>query len=103
MSTNKKEWNIRHNQKSNKSNSKTDIAKKSGVPKKVLDKVFDRGIGAYKTNPESVRKNVKSKEQWAYARVYSFVNKLEGNRKLNHDKDLVKQIPKYKNKDISKL
>lgn len=30
-----------------------------------------------------------SKEQWAMARVYSFVNKIEGRRKLNHYTDLV--------------
>jgi hypothetical protein len=58
--------------------------------------VYDRGIGAYKTQPKSVRlkgsfvKNVDaplskklSKEQWATARVYSFIN---GNPK--HDNDL---------------
>ena len=28
----------------------------------------------YKTNPKSVRPNVKSKEQWAYARVYASIN-----------------------------
>jgi hypothetical protein len=70
----------------------------SDVPISILQEVYDRGIGAYKTNPESVRlkgsyvKNVKapmskklSKEQWAMARVYSF---LTGNPK--HDNDLRK-------------
>lgn len=69
---------------------------------KILNEVYDRGAGAYESNPQSVRmkgtykKNVKapmskklSKEQWSYARIYSFVNKLEGKRKLNHDLDLV--------------
>jgi len=68
----------------------------SGVPLDILQEVYNRGIGAYKTNPESVRmkgtfkKGVKapmsqklSKEQWAMARVYSF---LDGNPK--HDQDL---------------
>ena len=32
---------------------------------KILDEIFDRGVGAYKTNPKSVRPNVKSPEQWA--------------------------------------
>lgn len=36
-------------------------------------KIYNKGIGAYKTNPSSVRPNVKSKEQWAQARVYSAV------------------------------
>ena len=50
-----------------------DIARLSGFPKKALQEVYNRGIGAYKTNPESVRPQVQSKEQWAFARVYSFV------------------------------
>lgn len=101
--TNKDEWNKRHKFKKGESHSKTEISKVSKVPKKVLDDVYDRGVGAFKTNPSSVRPNVKSKEQWAMGRVYSFVNKLEGKKKLNHDKDLVPKIPKYKNKNINKL
>jgi hypothetical protein len=53
----------------------SDIAKLSGFPKAALQEVYNRGIGAFKTNPESVRPQVKSKEQWAFARVYSFVMK----------------------------
>jgi len=92
--TNKEEWNKRHGQPKDKSNSKRDISKISKIPIKILDEVYDRGVGAYKTNPSSVRPQVKSKEQWAYARVYSFVNKLEGKRKLNHDTDLADKIKK---------
>ncbi len=92
--TNKEEWNKRHGQAKGKSNSKAEISKISKVPMKILNEVFDRGVGAYKTNPSSVRPQVKSKEEWAYARVYSFVNKLEGKRKLNHDTDLADKIKK---------
>lgn len=73
-----------------------ELSKFAGVPISTLQVVYNRGIGAYKTNPESVRllgsfeKNVDapmsmklSKEQWAMARVYSF---LDGNPK--HDNDL---------------
>ena len=73
-----------------------ELAGISSVPLKKLQEVYDRGIGAYKTNPASVRlkgsyiKGVNapmskklSKEQWAMARVYSF---LDGNPK--HDNDL---------------
>ena len=38
-----------------------------------MQQIYNKGIGAYKTNPSSVRPNVKSKEQWAMARVYSSV------------------------------
>jgi hypothetical protein len=37
--------------------------------------VYNKGVGAYKTNPQSVRPSVKSPEQWAMGRVYSFVMK----------------------------
>jgi len=53
--------------------------------------VFERGIGAYKTNPASVRPNVSSPEQWAYARVNSFLFALRNGRYQGgkHDTDLL--------------
>jgi hypothetical protein len=73
-----------------------ELSRFAGVPISTLQVVYNRGIGAYKTNPESVRlkgsfeKNVDapmsmklSKEQWGMARVYSF---LDGSTK--HDTDL---------------
>ena len=59
-----------------------------------LKQVFDRGIGAYKTNPSSVRPNVTSKEQWAYARVNSFLEIYRGAKTANHDKDLLPDMKK---------
>jgi hypothetical protein len=80
----------------NKKHSLLALARASGVPRSTLQEVYNRGIGAYSTNPTSVRmkgtfkKGVAapmsqklSKEQWAMARVYSF---LDGNPK--HDTDL---------------
>lgn len=52
-----------------------EVSRLSGFPRAALQEVYNRGIGAFKTNPESVRPQVKSKEQWAMARVYSFVMK----------------------------
>jgi len=84
----------------NQSYSLSDLSKASGVPLRLIQQVYNRGIGAYKTQPDSVRmlgsfkKGVHappsmklSKEQWAYARVYSF---LDGNPK--HDADLRAQL-----------
>lgn len=72
------------------------LSRYSGVSHRVLQQVYNRGIGAYKTQPLSVRmkgtfkkfvnapmSQKLSKEQWAQARVYSF---LDGNPK--HDNDL---------------
>lgn len=73
-----------------------ELSRFAGVPISTLQVVYNRGIGAYKTNPESVRlkgsfeKGVDapmsmklSKEQWGMGRVYSF---LDGSTK--HDTDL---------------
>ena len=62
-------------------------AKEHNMPFGALLQVYRRGIGAWKTNPESVRlrsgkKNYSSsragkmgKEQWAHARVNAFLEK----------------------------
>ena len=54
-------------------------------------KVFERGIGAYKTNPGSVRPNVSSPEQWAFARLNSWHFALKNGRFQGgkHDTDLL--------------
>ena len=75
-----------------------------------LEKVFDRGVGAYNTNPGSVRPNVSSPEQWAMARVNSFLFALKKGRFQGgkHDTDLlpdnhpVKKEMEEKNLDIMK-
>ena len=71
------------------------LAKKSGVPLSILHEVYKRGIGAYETNPTSVRlkgsyvKGVDAPmskklttQQWGFARIYSF---LDGNPKPDQD------------------
>ena len=57
----------------------------------VLSKVYERGIGAYKTNPASVRPSVSSPEQWAAARIASFLYALRNGRFRSgkHDTDLL--------------
>jgi hypothetical protein len=73
-----------------------ELSEITGYSEDVLQQVYNRGIGAYKTNPLSVRmkgsfkKGVNapmskklSKEQWAKSRVWSF---LSGNPL--HDNDL---------------
>jgi hypothetical protein len=57
---------------------------------RTLRVVYNRGIGAYRTNPGSVRPTVKSKEQWALARVNSYLYALRNGRFRSgkHDTDL---------------
>jgi hypothetical protein len=79
-----------------------ELSKVSGVPKNILQQVFNRGVGARLTNPQSVRliatgqkNNSKSlvgkmsAEQWGMSRVYSFLNK--GTTYKTTDADLAKK------------
>ena len=69
----KEKFNKKYNFPKSEPHSLTEISKETGVSKKGIQQIYNKGIGAYKTNPQSVRPNVTSKEQWAMARVYSSV------------------------------
>jgi hypothetical protein len=71
--TYKNRFNKKYGFKPDEPHSLADISKISGYKLSGLQTIFDKGIGAYKTNPASVRPSVKSPEQWAFARVYSAV------------------------------
>lgn len=105
MSTNKQKFNKRYKQPLNKPNSKKDISRLTGISMSILDQVYDRGLGAHKTNPGSVRnvKGVKggagkkmSAGAWAMARVYSFA--VGGTTRRTADKDLWDKHRKSKSK-----
>lgn len=51
----------------------SEISRLTGFQLSGLQTIFNKGVGAYYTNPESVRKHIRSPEEWAYARVYSAV------------------------------
>ena len=72
---------------------------------RTLQTVFNRGVGAYRTNPQSVRPSVRSEDQWAYARVNSFLYVLRNGkfRSGKHDTDLLPSgHPMSSKKSISK-
>ena len=91
MVTNKQKFNRKYGFPLNESHSLDEIAKLTKIPRSVIQKSYNRGIGAYKNNIRSVRlkgsfkKNPNlrkfpaskrlSKEAWAMARVYSFITK----------------------------
>ena len=66
----------------------TSKTKKTNV--RTLFAVYKRGIGAYRTNPQSVRPTVSSEQQWAMARVNSYIYALKNGkfRSGKHDTDL---------------
>ena len=72
-------------------NDKVGDVKSKRTNVRTLSAVFRRGVGAYYTNPGSVRPSVKSPEQWAQARVNSFLYVLRNGkfRSGKHDTDLL--------------
>ncbi len=69
----------------------------------MLRQVFERGVGAYNTNPQSVRPNVTSSDQWALARVNTFIRALSSGKFPNRafDTDLLPEgHPKSTKKEI---
>ena len=84
--TNRERFYKAHGIRLSKSLSIEEIAKVSGYPVGLLRKVYERGRGAWKSNPESVRLKERytkdasaprsaklSAEQWGYGRIYSFL------------------------------
>ena len=67
----------------------------------MLEAVFRRGVGAYNTNPQSVRPNVRSADQWAYARVNVFLSAVRTGRFKSgkFDTDLLPEGHPLKSKD----
>lgn len=107
MSTYKQKFNKKYGFKLNEPHDKNEISKLTGIKKSILDDVYDRGVGAWKTNIESVRLksgkkdySVKdrskkmTKEQWAYGRIYSFI--MGGKTQKTTDSDLWKKHLKSK-------
>ena len=85
--TYKQKFNKRHNFAKNESHSIKEIAKLSGITLSNARKIVQKGKGAYFSNPQSVRPNVKSPTQWGIARLYSAVM---GGKAKKIDKNLLK-------------
>lgn len=86
--TNRERFLKRHGLPSDYSPTMREVAKLSDMPIGALREVYKKGLGAYHTNPESVRvkgsfkkdasaplSQKLSPQQWAMARVYAFVMK----------------------------
>ena len=58
---------------------------------RTLTSVFNRGVGAYRTSPGSVRGNVTSADQWGLGRVNGFIHALRTGRfkRKPYDQDLL--------------
>jgi len=93
MATNRLQFFKKHGIPASESLSIEQTARLAKMPVAALREVYDRGLGAYSSNPQSVRlvdfsknPNMKafpkskrlSAPMWAMARVYAFVNKSKG-------------------------
>lgn len=114
MSTNKQKFNRKYGFKLDEGHSKAEIVRLTGIPKRILDKVYYRGVGARKSNPQSVRSASSGKKvggnslrgkmsgaQWGYSRIYSFIMKQKGTWQ-KADKDLADEVKKLKIKGFMK-
>jgi len=73
VETYKNKFNKKYGFPKDEPHSLAEISKLTGFKLSGLQIIFNKGVGAFKTNPASVRPSVKSPEQWAMARVYSAV------------------------------
>ncbi len=97
-------WKHKYNKKygydKEESHDLKEISKDTGVSLKGLQQIYNKGVGAYNTNPQSVRPNVTSEEQWAMGRVYSAVmggkaSKIDANELKMEDGG---EVPQHKSK-----
>lgn len=78
-------------EKAEEHNEEVGDAKSKRTTTRTLIAVFERGIGAYRQNPSSVRPTVTGAEQWAYARVNGFLHALKTGKfkRKPYDTDLL--------------
>lgn len=73
MSTFKEKFNAKYGFPADAPHSLAEISRLTGFKRSGLQTIFNKGVGAFFTNPQSVRPTVKSPEAWAFGRVYSAV------------------------------
>tara|TARA_R100001440_G_scaffold66162_3_gene87136 strand:- start:483 stop:878 length:396 start_codon:yes stop_codon:yes gene_type:complete len=73
MTTYKQKFNKKYGFKRDESHSLAEISRLTGYKLSGLRTIKKKGQGAFRTNPQSVRPQVKSATQWGIARVYSAV------------------------------
>ena len=87
VKTFKQKFNEKYGFPKDKSHSIAEIARLSGIKYKNALKIVEKGRGAYKSNPQSVRPQVTSATQWGIARLYASISK--GSKSAKIDKDLL--------------
>ena len=91
MATYKEKFNKKFGFPKDTPHSIEEIARLTGFKLSGLRTIFNKGVGAYHTNPQSVRPHITSPEEWAKARIYSAV--MGGKAALIDAPHLVKNNP----------
>lgn len=84
--TYKQKFNKKYGFKKDEPHSVAEISRLTGYKVAGLRKIVDKGRGAFKSNPQSVRPQIKSATAWGIARLYSAVM---GGKAAKIDKDLL--------------
>jgi len=69
----KEKYNKKYGFPKDTSHSITEIGKKTGFKKAGLETIVSKGIGAFYSNPQSVRPSITSPQAWGVSRLYSAV------------------------------
>jgi len=69
----KQKFNKKHGQPLDTANSIAKIARLSGISYARAKAIVKKGEGAFKSNPKSVRPQVKNATQWGISRLYSAI------------------------------
>ena len=81
--TYKNKFNLKYGFDKDESHSLKEISDITRFKLSGLQTIFNRGIGAFRNNPSSVRHNIKSEDRWAYARVYAALDSSSRAHKID--------------------
>jgi len=81
--TYKQKFNTKYGFPKDQSHSIAEIAKLTGYKNQGLETIFNKGVGAYFSNPQSVRPHIKSPEEWGMARLYASITNGSKSSKID--------------------
>ncbi len=83
MPTYREKYNKKYGYKKNESHSLKEISDKTGYTLQSLKKIKLKGEGAFHSNPQSVRKHIKSADAWGISRVYASIDPSSKSHKID--------------------
>ena len=83
VETYKQKYNKKYGYNKNEGHTLKEISDKTGYKLTGLRTIYKKGQGAFYSNPQSVRKHIKSDEEWAMARVYASNNPSSKSYKID--------------------